>query len=112
MSPRKWDSKDLAFTFFENESSMEKVGNTITRFKCNCGVVRTQNLKKGFTNLISHIKEQHPDWEDIMQNKLDGRTILNQFINRKAIKIFNWLEWIVMGDLPFSFVGKTLIFNL
>jgi len=47
----KYDSKEIAATFFEKISSHDKGQNTITKFKCQCGVERTQNLRKGYQNL-------------------------------------------------------------
>ena len=105
----KFDSKAIAATFFEKVSSEEKGNATITKFKCQCGAQRTQNLKKGYQNLISHIKDQHKNWEEIMESKhLEGTSKITQFVNRKASTIFSWLEWIVMANLPFQFVENTL----
>jgi hypothetical protein len=55
----KFESKAIATTFFEKVSSIEKGSVTITKFKCQCGTERTQNLEKGYQNLVSHIKESH-----------------------------------------------------
>ena len=43
----------LAAAFFEEVSSVEKGSATVTKFKCQCGTERTQNLKKGYQNLVS-----------------------------------------------------------
>ena len=52
----KFESKAIAATFFQKVSSVENGNVTITKFRCHCGVERTQNLKKGYQNLVSHIK--------------------------------------------------------
>ena len=99
----KFASKQIAATFFEKVSSEEKGNVTMTTFKCQCGVKRSQNLKKGYQNLLSHIKGQHTDWQEIMKAKhLEGTKSITQFVNSKASTIFNWLEWIIMGNLPFK----------
>ena len=91
----KFDSKAIAATFFEKIGSEENGGITITKFKCQCGITRAQNLKKGYQNLISHIKDQHSNWEEIMKSKhLEGTSTITQFINTKASNIFYWLEWV------------------
>ncbi len=100
-----FDSKTIAFTFFEKISSEQKGDSTVTKFKCQCGIQRTQNLKKGYQNLISHIKEQHPNWEEIIQSKNSkDNSKLTQFVSKKASTIFSWLEWITLCNLPFLFV--------
>ena len=101
----KFDSKDIAATFFEEVSSVEKGNATITKFKCQCGTPRSQNLKKGYQNLISHIKDSHKNWEQIMEDK-QGNSKISKFINKNASNVFGWLEWIVMSNLPFVFVEK------
>jgi hypothetical protein len=30
------------------------------------------------------------------------------FVNKKGTKVFKWLEWIVMSNLPFTFVEDPL----
>ena len=103
----KYESKAIAATFFEEISSEEKSNKTITKFKCQCGTIRSQDLKKGYVNLISHIKDQHKDWESIMESKhIGSNTSIMQFVNKKASSIFSWLEWIIMDNLPFTFVEK------
>ena len=105
----KYESKAIAATFFEEISSEEKSNKTITKFKCQCGTIRSQDLKKGYVNLISHIKDQHKDWESIMESKhIGSNTSIMQFVNKKASSIFSWLEWIIMDNLPFTFVEKQL----
>ena len=104
----KFESKVIAATFFEKVTSKKNGNKTITTFKCQCGTVRNQNLKNDYQNLVSHIKDQHQDWEEIMQSKhLESKTI-TQFVNKKANTVFSWLEWVIMKNLPFLFVEDTL----
>jgi hypothetical protein len=81
---------------------------TITTFKCQCGTERSQDLKKGYVNLVSHIKTQHPDWNITMDTKQRMKDNQNPFINRKASTYYSWLRWIIMDNLPFTFVEKPL----
>ena len=93
----KFESKAIAATFFERVSSEEKGGATITQFKCQCGIERTQNLKKGYQNLVSHIKGHHKNWEDIMESKnLQDKSKVSQFVNKKSSTVlvgWNGLLW-------------------
>jgi hypothetical protein len=68
---------------------ISKGEQTIFKFTCSCGTTRTQNLKKGLTNLISHIKNDHKDWEEVMNNKKKDQP-QSVFVNRKGNLIFNW----------------------
>jgi hypothetical protein len=104
----EYSSKSLATTFFERVDSKEINGKTITTFKCQCGISRSQDLKKGFVNLVSHIKSQHPDWQGVMDAKMKNKDQTHLFVNKKASTYFAWLEWIVMDNLPFTFVEKPL----
>jgi hypothetical protein len=105
----KFESKAIAATFFEQVSSVENGNVTVTKFRCHCGVERTQNLKKGYQNLVSHIKEHHNNWQDIMTSKtLEDNTKITRFVNKKSSTVFSWLEWIVMANLPFVFVENEL----
>ena len=56
---------------------------------------------------VSHIKESHKNWEQIMEDK-QGNSKITKFINKKASTVFGWLEWIVMSNLPFVFVESAL----
>ena len=105
----KYETKAVAATFFEKISSKEDGNKTITTFKCQCGTVRNQDLKKCYVNLISHIKDQHPEWQQTMESKhLEENSKIDQFVNKKASTVFSWLEWIIMDNLPFVFVEKRL----
>jgi hypothetical protein len=102
-----FDAKKKCATFFKEIGTVRKNKDVlITTFKCQCGITRTQDLKKGYSNLISHIYSQHPDWQEIMGTSNLGGP--NVFVNKKANTIFAWLEWIVMENLPFSFIERDL----
>ena len=82
------------------------MGENKDTFICNCGRKRVQNAKAGCGNLINHIKTDHADWEDTMKGKQRKKNSTS--INKKEANIFHWLEWIVMDNLPFTFVEKQL----
>ena len=88
-------NKELSQKYFE------KIGNGL--FKCyECGKTRKQTENSGYSNLINHIKQQHPGWE-----KCNTQASLN-FIkcSKKAQNIHGWLDWIVTDGHPFNFVDK------
>ncbi len=98
-------------------------------WKCSCGTERKCNVRKsGYNNLMTHIKQQHPDYEEIYrsyQNEFPSRehsecgsvsvigsvscqTTLDCLIDSKSSNIFKWIEWIVMDELPLTFCEKEL----
>ena len=102
-----YTTREIVSTFFEDVPKNSKGEQTNSRFKCTSGTTRTQDLKKGVTNLISHIKNDHKDWEEVMSSKKKtGPQSL--FVNRQGNIIFNWMEWVIMDNHSFSFVEKTL----
>ena len=103
-----YSSKELATTYFEEIESKEVGNKTVTTFKCRCGTKRSQDLKKGYVNLVSHIKNQHLDWQEIMNAKKKITDNQNPFLNRKAGTYFSWLEWIILDNLSFTFVERPL----
>ncbi|ETM56485.1 hypothetical protein L914_00554, partial [Phytophthora nicotianae] len=35
-------------------------------FRCRCGTVRKQTRRNGYSNLMQHVRREHPDYEAIM----------------------------------------------
>jgi hypothetical protein len=86
---------------------------------CICKKVLT--VSKGYTNQVAHIKAKHPGWEQVFLNQEqascsssslcveDKRSLMEQFMVPVDIQaIFFWLDWIVRGLHPFSFVASNL----
>ena len=59
----KFNSADVCSLFFTKvtETGSEQV------FKCSCGTTRKRKKGFGFTNLMSHLKEKHDDWEQLYE---------------------------------------------
>ena len=68
-----------------------------------CEGTYSQNIKKGYTRLVTHLQKEHPGWEDSMKTNVEN----NPFYHKKGNNIFIWLSWIIEDNLPFSF-SKTL----
>ena len=82
-------------------------------FKCSCGTKRTKDKGGGWSNLMSHLRDKHPDYEQLYENfkksnpkakKAAPGTVF--FVNPKVILLRNWLDWIVTDNLPLSTVEK------
>jgi|Laugrespbdmm15sd_2_1035082.scaffolds.fasta_scaffold21012_1 hypothetical protein len=67
----------------------------------------TQKPGSGWTNTFNHVKSQHPEWKEVMKEK--GTPIFA--IPPKVMNTFHWLEFIVMKNLPLSFVDDDLVRN-
>merc|ERR1712150_84960 len=65
----------------------------------------TQKKGSGWTNLLNHLKSQHPNYsDDASQLKLS--TFMPK--NKMADTVFGWIEWICTDLLPFTFVEKEM----
>ena len=75
------DNKGLCDFFFtlSNPILVEKAGTIkeVKTFTCSCGSKRKVKTKSGYTNLMSHIKDQHPDYETLYKEHLDKVSIKN-----------------------------------
>jgi hypothetical protein len=88
----KAKGKDVYGTLFTQVS--EK------KHKCKiCNGHYSQDLKKGYTNLLTHLQKEHLGWDDTMKVK-EGN---NPFFHKKGNNIFNWIKWIIEDNHPFSF---------
>ena len=55
----KLGGKDIYNTFF--------IPLEDKKHKCkSCNGTCTQDIKKGYTNLVTHIQKEHPGWENIL----------------------------------------------
>lgn len=112
----EFKAKELTNVYFKvTGTKVDDKGKVISTLKCECGNTRNVDLKKGYTNLVSHIKSQHKDWQEVMNafhsDKVSTSKVTTpgfSFVNSKSSKIFSWLEWIIMDNLPFNFVEKQL----
>jgi hypothetical protein len=69
-----------------------------------CGKYRKQTPGKGFSNLESHVRLQHPTYEREMANAGSADTVsLISWVSKKASNRFSWMEWIIKAGLPLSF---------
>jgi hypothetical protein len=82
-------------------------------YQCKCGIKRKRQKTSGYTNLMSHLKEKHPDWEKVYsefrrsnpgKKKADAGAVF--FMNPKAVNIHNWLKWVINRNLPLSSVEE------
>ena len=109
------NNKKLCHLFFGELPFIEQTD----QWKCKCGTLCKQNIKLGFSNLLSHIKQRHPNYEEVFAiaqqpNEVDsisdsaqvvtgtggvpGQTTLAYLFDSYSTNVFKWLEWIVMDE--------------
>ena len=119
------NNKKLCHLFFGKLPFIEQTD----KWKCKCGTLCKQNIKLGVSNLLSHIKQRHPNYEEVFAiaqqpNEVDsisdsaqvvtgtggvpGQTTLAYLFDSHSTNVFKWLEWIVMDDREFLFCEKEL----
>jgi hypothetical protein len=100
---------DISKIFFR-EHLVKPNGDIVFQCReCDRQVTRLK-ARGGWSMLKQHVKS-HAGWETkCVQAKESGR--MYDFIKRRvseaAVTAFRWLEWIIMEDLPFSFVENSL----
>ncbi|KAF1775219.1 Ribonuclease H-like domain [Phytophthora cactorum] len=73
-------------------------------FRCRCSRVHQQAPRTGYSNLVSHVRSQHPDFEEVMGSAVPAETgTLVPWIRRRSLNLFGWLRWTVMCNLPLHF---------
>ena len=77
-------------------------------FSCNlCNIQRKKN--NGFSNLVSHLEDKHlNELKDFINKERNNKKgPLNSYLrplSKDAKNLHGWIEWLVMGDLPQTFV--------
>jgi hypothetical protein len=99
-------NKDIYLTNFKLEPDNDQSHRCL-----HCDAIIHQNIKKGYTNVVNHIQNRHPDLkcdvvaaEAYKQNGGDLTTFYGKKVNAKASNMFRWMQWVVMGDQPFNIV--------
>uniref|UniRef100_H3GY50 Uncharacterized protein n=1 Tax=Phytophthora ramorum TaxID=164328 RepID=H3GY50_PHYRM len=73
-------------------------------FRCRCGTVRKQTRRNGYTNLVQHVRREHPDYEAVMLAAPTAETgSMLSYVRHSAQIVYGWLDWIVKNNLPLHF---------
>jgi len=102
----KVSSKDFANYYFKKNDGDEKF------WTCNfCEKILSKD--NGYSNLISHLTKQHPDYVKIYDaqfGQADGLTTLEKMwhITEDAKKIHFWMRKVVYLPAPFSYVENPI----
>ena len=81
---------------------------------CKCGKELTKKKGTGWSNLMHHIKSQHPVYSQRNKQSLskfvtENPSTSNTVVSRSALNAFGWIELICICLKPFSFVEDPTI---
>ena len=68
-----------------------------------CGNTWKAKKKKGYENLLSHVKQKQTDFADQMYS---SNSKLDFTFPQKTKNLNGWLDWVIMTGQPFSFVDN------
>ncbi|XP_036367828.1 uncharacterized protein LOC118767407 [Octopus sinensis] len=99
----------------ENEQIVRKYFNQTDSehvWKCKCGKKLTQKKGTGWTNLMNHIKNQHPEYSTTQATGQPSSSSFlsprSSLVSRSALNFYGWIEWVCVGLKPFSFTEDPL----
>ena len=116
-----WFNKEVAAYFFERGADIIDNGKAKNIYKCRCALLFGRECVSknnsysvingaGFTNLKNHLRECVPDYEALFNARDKGILDIRNHIKVDHVtqKIFSWIEWIIVENLPFNFVEKVM----
>lgn len=61
-------------------------------FRCRCGTVRKQTHRNGYSNLMQHVRREHPNYEAVMLEAAiaESSSLLN-FVRHLAQNLHGWM---------------------
>ncbi|KUF89893.1 hypothetical protein AM588_10002867 [Phytophthora nicotianae] len=95
--------RQIATFFFSPCADKEGLPTGVYACK-SCGRCRKLTPKTGYSNLVSHVRTAHPDFESSMRDATVASTgTLLPWVSQEASNRYAWLRWVIVGNLPFSF---------
>ncbi|KAG3152733.1 hypothetical protein PC128_g22698 [Phytophthora cactorum] len=84
---------------------LDNEGKPTDYYACKtCGKCRKHTPKTGHTNLVSHVRSKHPNYESDMRDaSIAASGTLLPWVSQKASNRFAWVRWVVTGNLLLSF---------
>ncbi|KAE9035456.1 hypothetical protein PR002_g7574 [Phytophthora rubi] len=99
MAPIKVLSKSICPNFFR--VVVNDGGQPTDYFRCQCGTLRKQSGDTGYSNLLSHVRKEHPDFAVTMAASYRSGA-LTAFVDSKSQNVYDCLDLMVECNLPFS----------
>ena len=92
-------TKEITEYYFKRQRDTDEL------YVCRCGKRRKQNPRRGYGNLMDHIRSDHPKYLEELRESNRSPFPLGK-ISEKAHNIYGWLHWVITDGYPFSFVDK------
>ena len=104
------DNKNTCQLYFGKDPI---VGKEVNMWTCSCGTIRKQDIKVGYTNLISDIRQKHPSYLEVFNlaqqedsqsetssfvtgygtpSSVSEQTTLDYMFDTASTNVFKWLE--------------------
>lgn len=103
-----FDNKVLASAFFGDLSVVEPGAKVPCK---SCGKCLSKP-RSGYSAFVSHIDSQHAAVKEVTYARFQKDVVkvkgpMNNFVPMRSVskftlKLYSWMEWIIMGDLSFS----------
>ncbi|KAG6952916.1 hypothetical protein JG687_00012715, partial [Phytophthora cactorum] len=74
-----------------------------------CSTITRQDPITGYSNLLSHVHQKHPEFDAIVVASGTGSETLVAFMDTKSQTLYCWIGWTVSCNLPFSFAENTIV---
>ena len=86
----------------------------LSSWTCKCGTTRKQIQGSGYTNLMTHLKQQHADdYETAViaarGDVVDGTRKITTHFNSKGANLYGWLDWVIQDNEPITFVERRTV---
>ena len=92
-------TKEITEYYFKRQRDTDDL------YVCRCGKRRKQNPRRGYGNLMDHIRSDHPKYlEELRESNRSPFPLGN--ISEKAHNIYGWLHWVITDGYTLSFVDK------
>ncbi|KAG6599688.1 uncharacterized protein IUM83_13263 [Phytophthora cinnamomi] len=103
-APRStFSPRQIAAFYFK--PCLDEEGEPTGYYACKTCVMRRKHApRSGYSNLVSHVRAAHPNYERDMRDASVAATgTLLPWVTQKASNRYAWLRWVVTGNLPLSF---------
>ena len=69
--------------------------------------MRTQQPNTGYSNLISHLDNQHTDWKESIKS---GSSLFasKNLVTEKAKTVYGWIDWKITDNREYEFCEKEI----
>lgn len=103
-----FDDKVHASAFFDDLGKVEPEAKVPCK---SCGKCLSKP-RSGYSTFVSHIDSQHAAVKEVTYARFQKNVVkvkghMNSFVPMRSVfkfplKLYSWMEWIIMGDLSFS----------